>query len=64
MDDSAYAQTTPDGVANSAEPTMEELLERLAALRVNIRRARERYLENGARNPADSAAGGFPTEGG
>jgi hypothetical protein len=35
--------STPQGAIDAAEPSLAELLERLAALRENIRRARQHY---------------------
>jgi len=48
---------------NVAEPSMDELMKRLAALREDIRRARQRYGID-ERNPSDGGAGALSGNGG
>ena len=56
-------QASPEGATEVVEPSRAELLERLAALRENIRRARERCL-NGAADLDKGGAGEFPSDAG
>jgi hypothetical protein len=44
--DLVVARDSTEGAADVVEPSMEELLERLAALREDIRRARQRYFND------------------
>ena len=53
--DLVVLQESAEAAADVVEPSTDELLERLAALRENIRRARQRYLD-GARGLDQSAA--------
>ena len=52
MNASNYAS---EAASNAAEPSMDELMKRLAALREDIRRARQRYGID-ERNPSDGEA--------
>ena len=54
-------QESPEGVTDVVEPSMTELQERLAALRENIRRARERHA-NGVRDLFESSAAELPDD--
>ena len=54
-------QELPEGVTDVVEPSMTELQERLAALRENIRRARERHA-NGVRDLPESSAAELPDD--
>jgi len=60
--DLLVAQESAEGAADVVEPSMDELLERLAALRENIRRARQRYV-NDAPGLDQSAAEESPRDG-
>ena len=60
--DLVVLQESAEGAADVVEPSMDELLERLAALRENIRRARQRYV-NDAAGLDQSAAEESPRDG-
>jgi hypothetical protein len=52
-----------EAATNVAEPSMDELMKRLAALREDIRRARQRYGID-ERNSSDGGAGALSGNGG
>jgi hypothetical protein len=58
MDTLTYA-SNPQGETDAAEPSMAELLARLATLRENIRRARQHYGID-ERDPSDRDGREFP----
>ena len=53
--DLLVAQESPEGAVDIVEPSMDELMERLTALRENIRRARQRYVDGAPDLGRDSA---------